>query len=147
MNTTFEILLFILLQADNPPNSTAEIILAIGSVLGIIGGIISPFILFYLNKIAGQQVVMATKVDGLLEQKTLADKAIGAKDERDTRDRQDASENVGKLKVYQQNRDAVTEVKEIKEVIVKTVEKKADETKEVVEKIPDEVVKKLPPKE
>lgn len=78
-------------------------------------------------------------IDGLLEEKSKADKALGAKEEKDVREKQDASENVGKLKVYQ-------EVKEIKQEIVKAVEETADETHKKVEEVPDEVVKKLPPK-
>lgn len=89
---------------------------------------------------------VSSKVDGLLDEKTIADEEAGAKKERDSRDRQDAAENVGKLKAHEENKNTVTEVKQIKEVIVKAVEVKADETKKLVEEVPDKVIEKLPPK-
>lgn len=114
-------------------------------ITSVVGAILSLLAFIRAGQASKTSSANALKIDGLLIEKTKADKAIGAKEERDTRDRADASENVGKLKEMQKNKDTVTEVKEIKEVIVKTVEAKADETKEVVKEIPDEVVKKLPP--
>lgn len=131
-------LLFILLEISD------QGWIAIASIAASFFSLISVIAIAIINRKVN---VVSKSIDGLLEQKSKADKALGAKEEKDTRERQDASENIGKLKVYQQNKDAVTEVKEIKEVIVKTVETKADETQEVVKKIPEEVVKKLPPKE
>lgn len=159
--------LLILLQAENQSNSIAEIIMAIGSVLGILITAASPFLVIWFNKKMNTVTTtmntntiitqdtnakvheVASKVDGLLDKKTIADEAAGAKKERDIIDKEAAAENVGKLKAHEENKTTVKEVQAIKEVIVKTVETKADETQEVVKEIPKKVVeevKKIPPK-
>lgn len=164
----------ILLQTEAPTNDLAQIILAVGSVLGIIGGIISPFILIYLNKIAGAQHMMATKVDGLLEQKTLADKALGRIEGIDTAAKEKAIGDARELQSLKEqqllnqpppNRETKSEVKDVKDEIVhalereihkkgdeiqKVVESKGDEIHKGVDEVPDKtaekVVEKLPPK-
>lgn len=152
MNTaiiTLMVSLLVLLQSDIPEkNNTVEIIKAVGGVIAIIGGILSPIILFYVNKMSGKVNAVATKVDGLMEEKTLADKALGRIEGIDTAAKEKAIGDDRELKIIkeQQLRDQIpASVSTVKDKIIEAVEIKADETKDVVEKIPDEVVKKLPP--
>lgn len=152
----------IVLQSDIPAaSSIVEIIKAVGSVLSILITAASPFIIMWIkgrmdnvdNTTKDTNVKMAAvaiKVDGLLEQKTLADKALGRIEGIDTAAKEKAIGDARELQSLKEqqllnqtppNRDTTSDVKEI----VKAVETKADETQEVVKKIPEEVVKKLPP--
>lgn len=137
----------ILLQTDTPPvNSTVEIIKAIGGVLGIIGGILTPLILFYINKMSAKMNTVADKVDGLLEEKTKADIKIGEKKVTDAMDKTKADIQTGvqQEKKEQAFRDQPSSQQ--KDEVIQVVEKKTEEIKEGVEEVPDKVVKKLPPK-
>lgn len=145
----------ILLQSDSTTNSTAEIILAIGSVIGIIGGIASPFLLIYFNK---KMNAVATSIDGLLEQKSKADKALGVVEGIETAQKEKAIGDARELKMRRDqdlinqppaNRDS--EIKDVKNQIVETLEtqihRKGEEMKKVVENKSDQIkdeVKEVP---
>lgn len=172
-------LLLILLQVNTPPVSdTVEIIKAIGAVIGIIGGILSPFILYYVSKMKGEVGVVKGDVDavkksinGLLEQKSKAERALGVLEGIEDAEKADAIGNKRELQILkeqalkneipasQQNRDSdlkkaedkivetlETQIHKKGEEMKKVVENKSDQIKDEVEKVPDEVVKKLPPK-
>lgn len=141
------ITLLILLQVSDSFWSNLPVL-----ITSVVGAVLSLLAFIRAGQAKNKSSETALKVDGLLEKKAIADEEIGAKKERDSRDRQDAAENVGKLKAHEENKSTVKEVQAIKEVIVKTVETKADETQDAVKEVPaqtaDEVIKKInPPKQ
>lgn len=182
--------LLILLQADTPVNNTVEVIKAIGSVLSILITAASPFLVAWFNKkmnkvTESQRIIavdtkdtnekitaVASKVDGLLDKKALADEALGKIKGLEEAAKEEGIANKREVEIRreqdlinqtppqnQRNRDS--EIKDAQDKIVETletqihkkgeemkkvVENKSDQIKDEVEKVPDEVVKKLPPK-
>lgn len=121
-------------------------------VTAIVGAVLSLLAFLRAGQAAKKSSETALKVDGLLEQKTLADKALGRIEGIDTAAKEKAIGDARELQAIKEQQllhqpppSIKSDVKEVKDEIVKTIESKGDETQKVVEKIPDEVVKKLPP--
>lgn len=151
--------LLILMQVD-PGNSTVATINAIGEVIKIIGGILAPIIAYYLVKINSNQKLVATKVDGLLEEKTKATKALGVLEGIENAAKEKAIGDDRELKMLKEQKlkdEVPTSVKNLEneirkkgDEIQKAVEEKGADIKDEVVKVPDltaeEVVKKINPK-
>lgn len=155
--------LLILLQVSEPQagNNIVQIITAVTGLVTAMGIIFNIYMTNRNraeNKAQLQEV--AKGVDGittkLIETKTTEAHAMGMKQATDAMWKTTADIQEGVNKGIDQERkeqafrdQPSTQQKdytEVKDEIIDVVEKKADETKEVVKEIPNEVLKKLPPK-
>lgn len=140
--------LLVLLQSDSFWTNAPTIITAMGVFITVLVAAVIKLLTF-LKTMRDEVKIVKKSIDGLLEQKTLADKALGRIDALDTAAKEKAIGDARELQalkeqhlLHQTPPNTKSDVKEI----VKTIEDTAKETHDAVEEVPDKVIEKLPPK-